>query len=207
MMMHCRWRLFIVRALHHCNVVLHSTDMGELMKTLSHIKSYFVRGFTLVELMIVIAIIAVLATFAIPQYQDYTARAQASEAFTLLDGAKIALLDQLAMSGNRCPDNREAQGVQGGDFPGASAFSGRYVESMTLGGEYDQRAANGRGCEIVAKFKSNQIAGPIAGKSIRFVVENHGAALSFVCTTGKGTTVPVRYLPKTCVAIDEVAAS
>lgn len=47
-------------------------------------------GFTLIELMIVVAIIGILAAIAIPAYQDYTAKAQASEAFTLLDGLKTS---------------------------------------------------------------------------------------------------------------------
>ena len=50
------------------------------------------KGFTLIELMIVVAIIGILAALAIPAYQDYTARAQASEAFTLLDGMKTSIV-------------------------------------------------------------------------------------------------------------------
>ena len=49
------------------------------------------RGFTLIELMIVVAIIGILAAVAIPAYQDYTAKAQASEAYILLDGLKTAI--------------------------------------------------------------------------------------------------------------------
>jgi type IV pilus assembly protein PilA len=49
------------------------------------------RGFTLIELMIVVAIIGVLASIAIPQYQNYTARAQVSEALSVLIGVKARL--------------------------------------------------------------------------------------------------------------------
>ncbi|HEV7929724.1 MAG TPA: pilin, partial [Nitrosospira sp.] len=47
------------------------------------------KGFTLIELMIVVAIIGILAAVALPAYQDYTARAQATEAMTLLGGLKV----------------------------------------------------------------------------------------------------------------------
>ncbi|MDH4235341.1 MAG: pilin [Gallionella sp.] len=58
------------------------------------------KGFTLIELMIVVAIIGILAAVAIPAYGDYTARAQAAEAFTLLDGFKTPLTELYTGNGN-----------------------------------------------------------------------------------------------------------
>src|ERR1700729_4551987 len=58
------------------------------------------EGFTLIELMIVVAIIGILAAIAIPAYQDYTIRAQVTEGATLADGVKVAMQDYYAQHGS-----------------------------------------------------------------------------------------------------------
>jgi len=60
------------------------------------------QGFTLIELMIVVAIIGILAAVAIPAYQDYTAKAQASEAFILIDGVKTMVAEQMSQDNTQC---------------------------------------------------------------------------------------------------------
>ncbi|MGH8755147.1 MAG: pilin, partial [Burkholderiales bacterium] len=57
------------------------------------------KGFTLIELMIVVAIIGILAAVAIPAYQDYTARAQVTEAVGLLSGGKTPMAEYYADKG------------------------------------------------------------------------------------------------------------
>ena len=85
------------------------------------------KGFTLIELMIVVAIIGILAAVAIPAYGDYTARAQAAEAFTLLDGVKTPLTELYTSASNFAIGNA----TQGVTTSGVTAIvSGKYVKSL-----------------------------------------------------------------------------
>ncbi|HEZ4107009.1 TPA: pilin [Neisseria meningitidis] len=68
------------------------------------------KGFTLIELMIVIAIVGILAAVALPAYQDYTARAQVSEAILLAEGQKSAVTEYYLNHGE-WPKNNTSAGV------------------------------------------------------------------------------------------------
>ncbi|HFA5662588.1 TPA: pilin, partial [Neisseria gonorrhoeae] len=84
------------------------------------------KGFTLIELMIVIAIVGILAAVALPAYQDYTARAQVSEAILLAEGQKSAVTEYYLNNGIWPKDNASA-GVAS-----ASEIKGKYVQSVTV---------------------------------------------------------------------------
>jgi type IV pilus assembly protein PilA len=86
------------------------------------------QGFTLIELMIVVAIIGILAAIAIPAYQDYTIRAQVSEGLNLGGGAKTAVSEYYQDRGAWPTDNNEA------GLSVANTIIGKYVSAVTVAG-------------------------------------------------------------------------
>ena len=106
------------------------------------------KGFTLIELMIVIAIIGILAVIALPAYQDYTARAQVSEAITLMEGQKSAVVEYYADKGKWPTKNADA-GI-------AESIKGKYVEAVEIGGDG----------VITATMKPSDVNNEIKGKTV-----------------------------------------
>ncbi|ENW5007858.1 pilin, partial [Neisseria gonorrhoeae] len=122
------------------------------------------KGFTLIELMIVIAIVGILAAVALPAYQDYTARAQVSEAILLAEGQKSAVTEYYLNNGEWPKDNTSA-GVAS-----ASDIKGKYVKSVTV--------ANG---VVTAQMKSDGVNKEIQGKRLSLWAKRENGSVKWFC--------------------------
>ena len=133
------------------------------------------QGFTLIELMIVVAIIGILAAVALPAYQDYTIRSQMTEPINLADGAKTAVADYWSNTGKMPADGTTA------GFAGAS---GKYTTKVEIkDGEITATVGN----EANSKIKDATIVLTPSGGS--------GATnLTWKCTT----TADAKYVPVAC---------
>ena len=139
------------------------------------------KGFTLIELMIVVAIIGILAAVAIPAYQDYIARSQMAEAMSLSDGLKTAVSEVYGQDGS-CPTNG-TNGI-------ASTIGGTYVATVVTAGT---GTATG-GCTITSTMKASGVSTGIQGKALTLTMTNAGGSLTWACTS----TAAQKYLPKAC---------
>ncbi|MFA9950232.1 pilin [Dentiradicibacter hellwigii] len=133
------------------------------------------QGFTLIELMIVVAIIGILAALALPAYQDYTGRAQFSESLTVAGGLKTDVLDYVGQNG-ACPANAtDAQG----SIKKAALYETKYLTQVETGAGVD---AN-KDCAITATFKSTGVNKKLVSKKVRL----NGEGVLDTSATQKGT--------------------
>ncbi|MBJ7878993.1 pilin, partial [Neisseria meningitidis] len=122
------------------------------------------KGFTLIELMIVIAIVGILAAVALPAYQDYTARAQVSEAILLAEGQKSAVTEYYLNHGE-WPGNNTSAGVAT-----SSEIKGKYVQSVEV--------AKG---VITATMLSTGVNKEIQGKKLSLWAKRQNGSVKWFC--------------------------
>jgi type IV pilus assembly protein PilA len=135
-------------------------------------------GFTLIELMIVVAIIGILAAIAIPQYSNYVARTQASEAFSLFAPVKLATALYYQENGKLPTSNAKA---------GVGDFSGTYISSIELGS---------KGVTTITFKEDHQgVSTSISGTSFTMVPTATSGSTNWSCVSG---TTKLQYLPSIC---------
>lgn len=134
------------------------------------------KGFTLIELMIVVAIVGILAAVALPAYQDYTIRAQVTELMSLTDGAKVAVTEYYQTKGALPPSNDDA---------GYGGASGKYTTSVNI--------ATG---VITATADATNSNPKVQGKTITLTPVTTGTNNTLVWSCAG--TVDVKYRPSSC---------
>jgi type IV pilus assembly protein PilA len=127
------------------------------------------KGFTLIELMIVVAIIGILAAVAIPAYGDYTARAQAAEAFTLMDGLKTPMTEAYLA---------DATWI----LPTTAVTAGKYVAGIAAN-KVGTTAAN-----LVATFTATKISPKLISKNVHMMYDVTSGRWS--CADGDASADP-----------------
>lgn len=138
------------------------------------------KGFTLIELMIVVAIIGILAAVAIPAYQDYIARAQAAEGVELLAGGKTPMAEYFSDKGSW---PAYATSVMGN-------VSGKYASTVAI----TSGASGTTGTiELTATMKSTNVSKGIQGKTIKLSTGNGGKL--WTCAVGN---IDPKYVPASC---------
>jgi type IV pilus assembly protein PilA len=142
------------------------------------------QGFTLIELMIVVAIIGILAAIALPAYQDYTVRTKVSDGLSLAGASKLAVAETYTATGTLPADNQSA-GV-----PAAAQIASKYVTSVTIG-------ANG----VISILYSGNMGGTptMNAQTVTLTPDatTKAGSITWACAIA-GDTTRYKYMPAEC---------
>ena len=138
------------------------------------------QGFTLIELMIVVAIIGILAAIAIPAYQDYTIRAQVSEGLSLTGAAKVAVTEFWQDRGTFPADNAAA------GLAAANQITGKYVTQVGV-------AAN-----VITVTYGNDANNAINGATLTLTAATAGGSVNWTCAGVTTLAGEPQWLPSAC---------
>jgi len=161
------------------------------------------KGFTLIELMIVVAIIGILAAIAIPAYQNYTIRSQVTEGLSLADGWKTGISEFYAQNGTFPTGCSAAGNAAGGLMVCAGNTTGKYVQTVAIGAAAGQIQIT-YGLQANAKINNLTLdisPGLSANNDIVWVCGKAGNPAGLATNPpADNSTVPVQYLPAACHA-------
>ena len=148
------------------------------------------QGFTLIELMIVVAIIGILAALAVPAYQDYTIRSKVGEAASLASVAKTAVDIYYSENGTLGGTTFSMAGL---GLSSSVSYNAKYVESVSVAG-------TGGVVTVTAKLRAMTelgAAGEAGKNTVVYVPRSTGGNLKWSNTNAANpSTVPTKYLPR-----------
>jgi len=154
------------------------------------------KGFTLIELMIVVAIIGILAAIAIPAYQDYTIRTQASEGLAMASAAKAAVAEYRADKGAWPTDIGNGTGQLGWTAPP----TGKYVTGIVVNGGVITVTYGNQANTVIGGLTANLTPGITPSGDIVWVCQNAPtvAGATMAVAPPVAGTIPGKFMPATC---------